>query len=71
MLNWHSLTKEERREYMQIQMSPSGGYDRSGYLPDDCGYCGACGNPILGTGWCSHCSARYAELRRKLENETY
>jgi len=46
-LNWDNLTREERAEYMRLQMSPQGGYDRSGYLPDDCGECGACGTPII------------------------
>ncbi len=50
-LNWNNLTKDERTEYMILQMSPSGGYDRSGYLPEDCGECGACERPIVGTGW--------------------
>ena len=31
--NWKNLSKEERRRYMQLQMSPQGGYNRSGYLP--------------------------------------
>jgi len=65
-LNWDNLTKEERAEYMRLQMSPSGGYDRSGYLPDDCGECGACGQPIMGSGWCSSCYKRWAELDKKL-----
>lgn len=66
-MNWENLTKEEKRRYMQLQMSPSGGYDRSGYLPDDCGECGACGQPILGTGWCKYCRSEYKRLRGKLE----
>ena len=66
-LNWNNLTRDERAEYMRLQMSPQGGYDRSGYLPDDCGECGACGRPMLGTGWCERCNARYSQLRNKLE----
>jgi len=67
-LNWGNLTKEERAEYMRLQMSPPGGYDRSGYLPDDCGECGACGQPILGTGWCHSCYRKWQALRNKLES---
>jgi hypothetical protein len=66
MLNWNNLTKNERRAYMQLQMSPQGRYDRSGYLPEDCGECGACGQPMLGSGWCSNCLAEFNKLRKKL-----
>jgi len=53
-LNWNNLSKEERREYMQLQMSPSRGSSGGGYLPDDCGECGACGQPCLvDVGWCN------------------
>ena len=65
-LNWDNLNKEERSTYMRIQMSPSGGYDRSGYLPDDCGECGACGQPILGIGLCRNCYKTWKELDEKL-----
>ena len=65
-LNWNNLTKEEAAEYMRLQMSPQGGYDRSGYLPEDCGECGACGNATIGGGWCSPCSARFRVLLNKL-----
>ena len=68
-LNWNNLTSGERAEYMRLQMSPQGSYDRTGYLPDDCGECGACGTPILGGGWCQHCLSRYRELRNKLEQD--
>jgi len=68
-LNWDNLTKEERAEYMRLQMSPSGDHDRSGYLPDDCGECGACGQPIVGTGWCHNCCQRWQELDNKLRGK--
>ncbi len=68
-LNWNNLNKEERATYMRLQMSPSGGYDRSGHLPDDCGECGACGEPILGTGWCSSCYKTWCELDIKLRGQ--
>ena len=64
--NWKNLSKEERRRYMQLQMSPQGGYDRSGYLPYDCGECGACGQPVLGCGWCHACYSEWKALRDKL-----
>jgi len=65
-LSWNNLSREEKAEYMRLQMSPQGEYDRSGYLPDDCGECGACGEPTLGGGWCYSCRTRYSELRTKL-----
>lgn len=65
-LNWNNLSKAERTEYMRLQMSPQGGYDRSGYLPDDCGECGVCGQPTIGGGWCSGCLKRHQELREKM-----
>ena len=68
-MNWNNLTKQERTEYMQLQMSPQGGYDTSGYLPDDCGECGACGQPTLGSGWCIHCSEKHSVLWDKLKGE--
>ena len=66
-MNWSNLSKDERRRYMQLQMSPHGGYDRSGYLPDDCGECGACGQAMLGCGWCRDCFREWRQLRDKLE----
>ena len=68
-LNWGNLAKGERAEYMRLQMSPSGGYDRSGYLPDDCGECKACGQPILGAGLCQECYTKWRTLRNKLESK--
>ena len=68
-LYWKNLTKKELSEYMRLQMSPQGGYDRSGYLPEDCGECGACGQPTLGAGWCPDCHIRWRQLRDKLEGK--
>lgn len=68
-MNWNNLTTQERRRYMQLQMSPQGSYSLSGYLPDDCGECGACGQPMLGCGWCSDCLKEYIRLREKLEGK--
>ena len=68
-MNWDNLNKEERAEYMRIQMAPRGGYDRSGYLPDDCGECGACGQPILGAGLCRHCFEEWRTLNFKLKGK--
>ena len=67
-LHWENLTKPERAEYMRLQMSPSySHYDRSGYLPEDVGECGACCNYIIGSGWCKDCLRRWCELRKILE----
>ena len=65
-VNWNNLDKRERREYMQIQMSPSYG-GRSAYLPDDCSQCNSCGEPTLGTGLCIDCMKRYNHLYDKLK----
>ena len=68
-LDWSNLTKDERAEYMHLQMSPSYG-GRSAYLPDDCGECGACGQPCFGSvGWCKHCLQRHGELFDKLRGD--
>lgn len=64
-LNWGNLNKEERRRYMQLQMSRQS-YGRSAYLPDDCYECGACGYPTLGYGWCQFCLNEFTVLRNKL-----
>jgi hypothetical protein len=66
--NLARLAPLERREFMRLQMSKPtcGGSD---YLPDDCGECGACGQPTLGFGWCRYCHKRYEELRRKASVE--
>ncbi len=67
-LNWSNLTKGERVEYMQLQMSPSHGGSGDGYLPDDCGDCGACGQPCFrDVGWCINCLHRKIELDNKLK----
>lgn len=68
-LNWNSLTKEERRKYMQIQTSPSGGCGRSGYKADDCGECGVCGRLTLGGGLCYSCYVTWKELDDKLRRQ--
>ena len=65
-INWNNLDKVERAEYMRLQMSPQGDYDRMGYLPDDCGECGACGQPTVGSGWCLHCLHDFVRLDNKL-----
>ena len=63
---WSNLTKQEWAEYMRLQMSPSG-TGRRGYLPEDCSECSACGQPMLGSGFCPECYARWDQLSRKLE----
>lgn len=63
---WRRLTKSERVRLMQLQMSKSGGgYGGGGYLPDDCSECGACGEPMLGVGWCGACDREWAALVAK------
>ncbi len=68
--NMQRLTKYERSHFMWLQMHQGGtGYGGGGYLPDDCSECGACGQPILGTGWCSPCNDEYTALERKALGE--
>ena len=65
-LNWDNLTKEERAEYMRLQMSPAYGAGSS-YYPEDVSDCGACGQAtVRGAGWCKYCLNRYNELKSKL-----
>ena len=65
--NMGRLTIDERQELMYLQMSPQG--NRSPYLPDDCGECGACGDACLGAGWCHHCHERFEYLADKASGE--
>ena len=67
--NWENLTGDEKARYMQMQMSHRGG-NRSPYLPDDCSECPICSTPVLGYGWCRHCSAEFNELEMKLLSPT-
>ena len=68
--NFARLTAEERGELMQLQMSRGGGvYGGGGYLPEDCSECGACGEPMLGSGWCEHCYSQWDWLIRKATKE--
>jgi hypothetical protein len=60
------LEPQERGYLMHLQMSQGyGPYGAGGYLPEDCSECGACGEPILGVGWCGTCSADYERLVAK------
>lgn len=54
---WNNLSVEERSRLIYLERSDkkSSGYGGGGMLPDDCGECGACSQPHLGTGLCSYC----------------
>jgi len=67
--NFRHLTKRERAEVMQLQMSQGSG-GRSPYLPDDCAECDGCGDPMLSGGFCDHCFKRFDTLMMKLTGET-
>ena len=56
------LDPEERADLMYLQMHPGG--RRSGYYPDDCVECGACGCPSR-TGWCPDCYQTFERLVAK------
>ena len=63
--NFAKLDEWERGRLMYLQMAPQGGY--GGFnLPDDCGECGACGQPTLGSGWCGDCYEDWDRLMKKL-----
>lgn len=64
---WRRLTKAERSRLMYLQMhSGPTGYGGGGYLPDDCSECGACGQPMLGSGgWCRACYRDWESLVAK------
>jgi hypothetical protein len=63
---WRRLKKWERARLMQLQMSKSGSYGGGGYLPDDCSECGACGQPMFGSGgMCHACYREYEALMAK------
>ena len=69
--NMARLAIDERGELMMLQMSSSGGaYSAGGHLPDDCSECGACGEPMLGTGWCDRCFDRFDYLVEKASVES-
>jgi len=58
------LTSNERKRLVWMQMQPR--HTRyGGYMPDDCSECGACGYPILGSGWCNNCSNEFDRLKGK------
>ncbi len=61
---WANLSKAERARLMYLQMAPA--YTMSGgYLPDDCSECGACGEPMVGSGHCNRCLNDYIALYDK------
>lgn len=67
-MNWNNLTKEERSRYMFLQTAPS--YGRGGFnVPEDYGECGACNQPMLGSGLCNCCFKEWEELHDKLTNK--
>ena len=65
------LTPDERSHLMYLQMHQGGGpySGPGGYLPEDCSECGACGEPILSTGWCKYCHEEYEYLEAKALGE--
>lgn len=63
--NWNNLSKDERREYMVLQMAPSMG--RRAYLPEDRSVCSVCSTPFVGWGvLCVLCWNRLNDLEDKL-----
>ncbi len=64
---WARLTKEERVQLVYLERSirfstPAG---RSSDLPEDCGECGACGNPHCDGGLCRSCNRALDRLINK------
>jgi len=62
---WAALEPWERSHLMAIEKSEYHSSGLSGYLPDDCGECPNCSQPVLGSGLCSYCDEEAASLIRK------
>ena len=61
---WRRLTKNERRHLVFLEASHKGG-SAGIYMPEDCSECPACGQGVLGRGWCTYCSNMWASLVAK------
>jgi len=66
-LNWNNLTKEERAEYMRLQMARR--VDNSPYLPDGYHDCGVCSTPTSVGNLCDSCLDRLLALSGKLRGK--
>ena len=64
---WRRLTKIERSCLVYLEAHRDGGRRGGWNLPDNCGECAACGETMLGSGWCTACSKMHTELVNKAE----
>lgn len=64
---WAALSKEERCHLIWIERQQYHCGQLGGYLPDDCGYCGSCGNPSFGGRLCRFCLDDLIELVDKAD----
>ena len=65
---WSKLNEMERSwlVYFYKHENDDWDYGAGGYLPDDCGECPVCGQPVLGGGVCIHCLDYAMELEKKM-----
>lgn len=66
---WSQFTKEERSYivFFERYQDGSAGLGGGGYLPDDCGECSVCGNPVWLYSPCNSCIERYSKIMEKAE----
>lgn len=65
---WAALDECERVVLVSMERGNSGsGYGAGGYLPDDCSECKACGQPMLGCGWCQSCCNEHTRICEKAD----
>ena len=66
---WARLDKYERSELVYLERAGNQYGGLGGYLPDDCGECPGCSQPVLGGGLCNYCINRMEALIDKANGE--
>lgn len=67
---WNRLTPDERSRLVWLERSANKLTTLGGYLPDDCGECPSCSEPVLGGGLCRFCSNELDQLLAKADKES-
>ena len=62
---WAALKPWERSQLMTIEKNARRLSGLGGYLPDDCGECPNCSEPVVGGGLCDYCFKELETLIRK------
>ena len=65
---WGALSPEERAHLVYLERADNMCSYHDGYIPDDCSYCSACGEPQRTSGLCDECSDRLEYLIGKANN---